>query len=215
MHCGQPESESESGLNHTSPAGQSHSHACLHERDCENNKWRVESVRENSVGGVSGPREHALGEDYGAGIPSPCGRRPTKPDFKRLRSTHLEKSIEAKKHVIRMLFVVVLEFFLCWTPIFVVNIMCLYIPEQVYRTLGSVGISFMHLLSYASSCCNPITYCFMNKKFLQGFRHAFGCRKEAERIGRKNATAASFRSQSNNIFKLATEVKRDARETTV
>ncbi|XP_050700698.1 uncharacterized protein LOC126987617 isoform X2 [Eriocheir sinensis] len=215
VHCGQPESESESGLNPTSPAGQSHSHACLHERDCENNKWRVESVRENSVGGVSGRRQHALGADYGAGIPSPCGRRPTKPDFKRLRSTHLEKSIEAKKHVIRMLFVVVLEFFLCWTPIFVVNIMCLYIPEQVYRTLGSVGISFMHLLSYASSCCNPITYCFMNKKFLQGFRHAFGCRKEAERIGRKNATAASFRSQSNNIFKLATEVKRDARETTV
>lgn len=114
-----------------------------------------------------------------------------------------------------MLFVVVLEFFLCWTPIFVVNIMCLYIPEQVYRTLGSVGISFLHLLSYASSCCNPITYCFMNKKFLQGFRYAFGCRKEAERSGRKNGTAASFRSQSNNIFKLATEVKRDARETTV
>nr|XP_045584242.1 uncharacterized protein LOC123746622 [Procambarus clarkii] len=175
---------------------ESGSHTCLHGREYHNYKWQVESVRENG------------------NLASPQGKAP-KNGFKRLRSTHLEKSIEAKKHVIKMLFVVVLEFFLCWTPIFVVNIMCLYIPDQVYRALGSFGISFMHLLSYASSCCNPVTYCFMNKKFLQGFRHAFGCRKENERMARGNGTGASFRSQSNNACRLAMEVKRDTRETTV
>ncbi|XP_063866061.1 LOW QUALITY PROTEIN: cholecystokinin receptor type A-like [Scylla paramamosain] len=211
VHCGRLKGKAISPIRPR--PGEGHPHACLHDPDCENYKWRVESVRESNNGGRR--RVDGMNNALGISTSSPCSRRPTKPDFKRLRSTHLEKSIEAKKHVIRMLFVVVLEFFLCWTPIFVVNIMCLYIPEQVYRTLGSVGISFLHLLSYASSCCNPITYCFMNKKFLPGFRYAFGCRKEAERNGRKNGTAASFRSQSNNIFKLATEVKRDARETTV
>ncbi|XP_071524971.1 cholecystokinin receptor type A-like isoform X3 [Panulirus ornatus] len=181
---------------HAPEPSQGDAHICLQGKECHDYKWHVESVRAN-----------------GNHNPPQC--KEPKPAFKRLRSTHLEKSIEAKRHVIKMLFVVVLEFFICWTPIFVVNIMCLYVPEQVYRALGSVGISFMHLLSYASSCCNPITYCFMNKKFLQGFRHAFGCRKENERMARHNGTAASFRSQSHNVFKLATEIKKDARETTV
>ncbi|XP_069952389.1 uncharacterized protein [Cherax quadricarinatus] len=206
-HCGQPERNDTTEVGHVHDARTDHTHnpladqeagphTCLHRRECQSYKWHVESVRENG------------------NFESPQWKEP-KNGFKRLRSTHLEKSIEAKKHVIKMLFVVVLEFFLCWTPIFVVNIMCLYIPEQVYRALGSFGISFMHLLSYASSCCNPITYCFMNKKFLQGFRHAFGCRKENERMTRQNGTAASFRSQSNNACKLALEIRKDTRETTV
>ncbi|XP_042871909.1 uncharacterized protein LOC122253157 [Penaeus japonicus] len=165
----------------------------------QQSRWHIESVSEND-------RYHRRSHK----------KKKKQHDFKRLRSTHLEKSIEAKKHVIRMLFVVVLEFFLCWTPIFVVNILCLYIPEQVYRALGSFGISFLHLLSYASSCCNPITYCFMNKKFLQGFRYAFGCRKDTERQTRQNGTGASFRSQSNNALRfVVVEPKREVKETTV
>ncbi|XP_069994914.1 uncharacterized protein [Penaeus vannamei] len=215
-HCGKPKAytpepstshhDSVPTVNHAhseaSPIHAQDPHYCYHDlgerSHYHNSKWHVESVTENG-------RYH----------PRTPKKKKKQHDFKRLRSTHLEKSIEAKKHVIRMLFVVVLEFFLCWTPIFVVNILCLYIPEQVYRALGSFGISFLHLLSYASSCCNPITYCFMNKKFLQGFRHAFGCRKDTERQIRQNGTGASFRSQSNNALRLVGELKRDGRETTV
>lgn len=40
-----------------------------------------------------------------------------------IRSTYTGKSIESKKKVIRMLFVLVAEFFLCWTPLhFVVSL---------------------------------------------------------------------------------------------
>ncbi|KAL4704092.1 hypothetical protein ACJJTC_016350, partial [Scirpophaga incertulas] len=38
-----------------------------------------------------------------------------------IRSTHIDKSIEAKRKVIRMLFVIILEFFVCWTPLHVIN----------------------------------------------------------------------------------------------
>ena len=115
-----------------------------------------------------------------------------------VRSTHLEKSILAKKRVIRMLFVVVFEFFICWTPIFIVNILALYIPNELYRTLGGYGISFLHLLSYASSCCNPITYCFMNRRFVQAFLHVFGCRKVGKKLPRIYGSRMSFRTHSHN-----------------
>ncbi|XP_017773250.1 PREDICTED: cholecystokinin receptor-like [Nicrophorus vespilloides] len=91
--------------------------------------------------------------------------------FKRfaIRSNYMDKSIEAKKKVIRMLFVIVLEFFLCWTPLHILNTVHLYAPEALYKTIGPMGISLIQLLAYINSCCNPITYCFMNRKFRQAF----------------------------------------------
>ncbi|CAK1551558.1 unnamed protein product [Leptosia nina] len=86
-----------------------------------------------------------------------------------VRSTHIDKSIEAKRKVIRMLFVIILEFFVCWTPLHAINTIYLFYPEELYRYVGSKGIISLQLLAYCSSCCNPITYCFMNRKF----RHAF------------------------------------------
>jgi hypothetical protein len=38
-----------------------------------------------------------------------------------VRSTYTDKSVWAKKKVIRMLFVIVFEFFLCWAPLYVIN----------------------------------------------------------------------------------------------
>ncbi|XP_023289891.1 cholecystokinin receptor type A [Orussus abietinus] len=92
-----------------------------------------------------------------------------------VRSTYMDRSIEAKKKVIRMLFVVVLEFFVCWAPLHVINTWYLFAPELVYSLVGSTGISLVHLLAYVSSCCNPITYCFMNRKFRQAFIGVFDC----------------------------------------
>ena len=43
------------------------------------------------------------------------------------------------------------------------------------RLLSGAPISFIHLLSYTSACVNPIIYCFMNKRFRQGFLATFSC----------------------------------------
>ena len=75
--------------------------------------------------------------------------------------------------VIRMLFVIVTEFFVCWAPLHVLNTWYLFYPDAIYKYLGSTGISLVQLLAYISSCCNPITYCFMNKKFRQAFISVF------------------------------------------
>nr|ALM88305.1 neuropeptide receptor A9 [Chilo suppressalis] len=94
-----------------------------------------------------------------------------------IRSTHIDKSIEAKRKVIRMLFVIILEFFVCWTPLHVINTIYLFYPEELYQYIGSKGVVLLQLLAYCSSCCNPITYCFMNRKFRQAFIALFkACR---------------------------------------
>lgn len=76
-----------------------------------------------------------------------------------------------------MLFVVVLEFFLCWTPLYIINTIALFNASIIYHNLGYTAISFFQLLAYSSSCCNPITYCFMNCGFRKAFLNLFRCFK--------------------------------------
>lgn len=92
--------------------------------------------------------------------------------------TNAEKSLQNKKRVIQMLFVVVLEFFICWTPLYVINTIALFNPHIVYQTLGYTTITYFQLLAYSSSCCNPITYCFMNRGFRKAFLNLFRCFKK-------------------------------------
>lgn len=113
-----------------------------------------------------------------------------------VRGGNPEKNQSAMVRVIRMLFVVVVEFFVCWTPLYVVNTWSLYDPKSVYDTLGPTGVSVVQLLAYASSCSNPITYCFMHQKFREGFLTAAGCR---EGCGRREAGASRKSSAKSNF----------------
>lgn len=74
-------------------------------------------------------------------------------------------------------FSLVLEFFICWTPLYVINTLALFNPQIVYQTLGYTTITYFQLLAYSSSCCNPITYCFMNRGFRKAFLNLFRCFK--------------------------------------
>ncbi|XP_042530716.1 cholecystokinin receptor type A [Dipodomys spectabilis] len=94
---------------------------------------------------------------------------------RRVRSSGSAASLVAKKRVIRMLMVIVLLFFLCWMPIFSANAWRAYDTASAERRLSGTPISFIHLLSYTSSCVNPIIYCFMNKRFRLGFMATFPC----------------------------------------
>uniref|UniRef100_A0A3P9IXT9 Gastrin/cholecystokinin type B receptor n=1 Tax=Oryzias latipes TaxID=8090 RepID=A0A3P9IXT9_ORYLA len=104
-------------------------------------------------------------------------------------------NLMAKKRVIRMLLVIVFLFFLCWTPIFVVNAWKAFDMESAHRHLTGAPISFIHLLSYTSACVNPIIYCFMNKRFRQGMLATFTCcgcfRQTSERSSSLGRSAGS------------------------
>ncbi|KAM5272031.1 cholecystokinin receptor type A [Ctenodactylus gundi] len=93
----------------------------------------------------------------------------------RIRSSGSAANLMAKKRVIRMLIVIVVLFFLCWMPIFSANAWRAYDTTSAERHLSGTPISFILLLSYTSSCVNPIIYCFMNKRFRLGFMATFPC----------------------------------------
>ncbi|XP_004681418.1 PREDICTED: cholecystokinin receptor type A [Condylura cristata] len=93
----------------------------------------------------------------------------------RIRSSSSAANLLAKKRVIRMLMVIVVLFFLCWMPIFSANAWRAYDTVSAERRLSGTPISFILLLSYTSSCVNPIIYCFMNKRFRLGFMATFPC----------------------------------------
>nr|XP_040038881.1 cholecystokinin receptor type A [Gasterosteus aculeatus aculeatus] len=102
--------------------------------------------------------------------PPPSGR----PAAGRVCGSSSTSNLMAKKRVIRMLLVIVFLFFLCWTPVFVVNAWQAFDRRSAYRLTGA-PISYIHLLSYTSACVNPIIYCFMNKRFRQGMLATFTC----------------------------------------
>nr|BBA25539.1 cholecystokinin-1 receptor [Pagrus major] len=109
----------------------------------------------------------------------------------RVCSSSSTANLMAKKRVIRMLLVIVFLFFLCWTPVFVVNAWQAFDRRSAYRLTGA-PISFIHLLSYTSACVNPIIYCFMNKRFRQGMIATFtccSCLRRSGGLGRSAGTA--------------------------
>lgn len=108
---------------------------------------------------------------------SPIGSNSSKRLTTGLRRTNAERSLYNKKRVIKMLCVVVLEFFICWSPLYIINTIVLFDKDYVYNNIGYAGVSFLQLLAYSSSCCNPITYCFMNGGFRKSFLKLFKCFK--------------------------------------
>nr|XP_020636113.1 cholecystokinin receptor type A [Pogona vitticeps] len=97
------------------------------------------------------------------------------PRIDRPRSSCSAANLMAKKLVIRMLIVIVILFFICWTPVFSVNTWRAFDGPSATSLLSGAPISFIHLLSYTSACVNPIIYCFMNKRFRMGFLATFTC----------------------------------------
>ncbi|EYC27262.1 hypothetical protein Y032_0009g617 [Ancylostoma ceylanicum] len=97
-----------------------------------------------------------------------------------LRSTHIQKSAVAKQRVIKMLIVVVIIFFCCWTPSYIwwLLLMAGDSFESLQLSVWNSDLNtFITLLTYISSCTNPITYCFLNKKFRTAIYAMFGKKK--------------------------------------
>ncbi|XP_017749106.1 PREDICTED: gastrin/cholecystokinin type B receptor isoform X3 [Rhinopithecus bieti] len=123
----------------------------------QNGRCRSETgaVGEDSDGCyVQLPRSRPALELSALTAPGP-GSRPT------------QAKLLAKKRVVRMLLVIVVLFFLCWLPVYSANTWRAFDGLGAHRALSGAPISFIHLLSYASACINPLVYCFMHRRFRQ------------------------------------------------
>ncbi|CAG5120554.1 unnamed protein product, partial [Candidula unifasciata] len=98
-----------------------------------------------------------------------------------------------KKRVVKMLFVVVLEYFICWTPLNVLNTWTVFDYLSARDHLTPLSKTIILLVAYMSSCVHPITYCFMNKRFRQSFLEAFKC------CFRKKTASCAFYSEASHL----------------
>ncbi|CAG0893006.1 unnamed protein product, partial [Cyprideis torosa] len=122
-----------------------------------------------------------------------------------LRQSNPEKGLKNRKRVVKMLFAVVICFFICWTPLHAINTWVLIDKDSLYDSLGNTGILGLYSLAYVSCCCNPITYCFMNSSFRKAFLAVLGCNSHGSngmgiaRAGTVTRTPGSQRLPDNRI----------------
>jgi cholecystokinin A receptor len=84
---------------------------------------------------------------YSAHRRSNTTRQITQPSLRRCNAEHCLKT---KRRVLKMLLVVVFEFFICWTPLYVVNTLSYFAPRALYEGLGYTGISLVQLVGSCS-----------------------------------------------------------------
>jgi hypothetical protein len=69
----------------------------------------------------------------------------------------------------RVLGIVVIVFFACWFPYCISMILSIVAPDAGHRIFYMATL----LIGYFNSCCNPIIYGILNKRFTNGFKMLF------------------------------------------
>ena len=121
-----------------------------------------------------------------------------------------------RRKAMRMLIVVIFEFFLCWSPVYILQTWKSVDYQSALDWVTPATKTFLSLMSYSSACFHPITYCFMNKTFRDGFLRIFHCKKEvprrdlrAERRNRESIQGRTKRTLSARVKKLSVLFEKD------
>lgn len=129
-----------------------------------------------------------------------------------LRQINPHANVSNRKRVIRMLVVIVMEYFMCWTPLYVINTWIIVDYPTIHVRMPKIGWSLIQLLAYTSCFIHPITYCFMNKNFRKGFLSVFQCFKANRRlthINRNGTEVSSMPSMSTQSPTIKEKLKMD------
>ncbi|AWP20974.1 putative C-C chemokine receptor type 3-like [Scophthalmus maximus] len=86
----------------------------------------------------------------------------------RITITVLSSRLVTKFKTVRLIFIIVLLFFLCWTPLNIVELMSDDTCEEAQRRGYALHIT--HNIAYIYFCFSPIFYTFVGKKFQNHFR---------------------------------------------
>lgn len=150
--------------------------------DDDTTRYVVSSVHRRHDNNVASPARHITPRSASAGLGRPTkGRLPRMTDGRprrngigcpRLADVSVS-TVRARRRSVKMLFAVVLEFFLCWTPLYVLQTWSVFDYPGAVTSVSAMSMNLIHLLAFVSSCCNPITYCFMSKRFRQSFLTVF------------------------------------------
>ena len=115
-----------------------------------------------------------------------------------LRSSSLaaDNISQADVRVTKILFITVIGFLACWTPIAVIDLVDTFrgevsLPRQVYV--------FYLILGNLSGAINPLIYGFLNRNFRQEYRKIFSLRKRSSRLHHLQMDLPSFSTRHPQI----------------
>lgn len=150
--------------------------------------------------GENGIAMKNMGDEASCSLNEKKSKKSDKKPAATMRST---STSGAKKRVVKMLIVIVALFFICWTPSWVGNIWIMVAEKSASQHFGRAEVTIFKLMTYASACVNPIVYCFMNKRFRQGFLNAFSCGRRGRAGDRATASGDVSRFQSTRRTNVA------------
>ncbi|XP_022798693.1 type-2 angiotensin II receptor-like [Stylophora pistillata] len=126
----------------------------------------------------------------------------------RVLRTHVKNtsglgSVESKQHkVTKMLAVVTLVFFCCWSPFIIVRAL-----RYFYVYEGNELWKLTQLIIFGNSAANPILYCFYSGQFRRSFKEIIRCKFkiEARRKSRtgSHSTFALHKIRHDNVKRTA------------
>ena len=108
-----------------------------------------------------------------------------------IRNTAGMGSVESKQHkVTKMLAVVTLVFFCCWSPFIIVRAL-----RYFYVYEGNEVWRLTQLIIFGNSAANPILYCFYSAQFRKSFKEILRCK-----FSLKTPKRRKTRTGSNSTF---------------
>ncbi|XP_010381246.2 vasopressin V1a receptor [Rhinopithecus roxellana] len=119
------------------------------------------------------------------------------------------KSISrAKIRTVKMTFVIVTAYIVCWAPFFIIQMWSVWDPKSVWTESENPTITITALLGSLNSCCNPWIYMFFSGHLLQDCVQSFPCcqnikekfnKEDTDSMSRRQTFYSNSRSPTNSM----------------
>ncbi|KAG7455871.1 hypothetical protein MATL_G00245590 [Megalops atlanticus] len=99
----------------------------------------------------------------------------------------------AKLRTVKMTFVIVLAYVVCWAPFFTVQMWSVWDKNFMWDDSESTAVTLSALLASLNSCCNPWIYMIFSGHLLYDFAHCFPCCHKIQQKFKKEDSDSSIR----------------------
>ncbi|XP_020312291.2 arg8-vasotocin receptor-like [Oncorhynchus kisutch] len=99
----------------------------------------------------------------------------------------------AKLRTVKMTFVIVLAYIICWSPFFIVQMWSVWDENFAWDDSENTAVSLSALLASLNSCCNPWIYMIFSGHLLHDFTHCFPCCNNLRHKFKKEDSDSSLR----------------------
>uniref|UniRef100_A0A4W5RVG4 Arginine vasopressin receptor 1A n=1 Tax=Hucho hucho TaxID=62062 RepID=A0A4W5RVG4_9TELE len=99
----------------------------------------------------------------------------------------------AKLRTVKMTFVIVLAYIICWSPFFIVQMWSVWDENFAWDDSENTAVTLSALLASLNSCCNPWIYMIFSGHLLHDFTHCFPCCNNLRHKFKKEDSDSSLR----------------------